>query len=116
MKPYLITVINAITLIAMGLWGYFGSGNPSVTALIPVFAGVIFLVLSRGIKTANKTVAHITVLLTLLVWIALVKPLSGGISRNDPVSIARVMVMMLTCALALFFYIKSFIDIRRQRS
>jgi len=115
MKPYQITVVNSISLIVMGLWGYFGSQNPSFTSLIPVFAGIILIVLTRGIKNANKTIAHISVIFTLLVLIALIKPLSGSLSRNDHAAIARVIVMMITCVLSLVIYIKSFIDVRRQR-
>ena len=116
MKPYQITVINSISLIVMGLWGYLGSSNPSFTALIPVIAGIILLVFAKGIKNANKTMAHISVIVTLLILIALIKPLSGSISRNDHAAMARVLVMMITCILALFIYIKSFIDARKQRS
>jgi uncharacterized protein YhhL (DUF1145 family) len=115
MKPYLITVINSITLIVMGLWGYFSSESPSFTALIPVFAGVILLALAGGFRKRNTTIAHIIVIFTLIVLIALIKPLSGTLSRNDHTATARVMVMMITCILALFTYIKSFIDARKQR-
>ena len=99
----------------MGLWGYFGSPTPSFTSLIPVFAGMILLALTRGIRKANKTIAHISVIFTLLVLIALIKPLSGSLSRNDHAATARVLVMMFTCVLALVIYIKSFIDVKQQR-
>lgn len=99
----------------MGLWGYLSSENPSLTSLIPVLAGIILLLLSRGIRNANKTIAHISVVFTLLVLIALIKPLSGSLSRNDHAAISRVLVMMITCVLALAIYIKSFIDVRRQK-
>lgn len=116
MKPYQITLINALTLIIIGLWGFFSSADPSFTALIPVFAGILLLVFVKGIKEANRVMAHIAVFLTLILLIALIKPLTGSISRNDSASIIRVLIMMITCVLALAIYIKSFIDARKQRS
>ena len=39
MNSYLANFINSVTLMGMGLWGYFESS--SVTALIPVLFGFI---------------------------------------------------------------------------
>ncbi len=99
----------------MGLWGYFGSANPSATALIPVFAGIVMLSLTKWVMEENKIVAHIVVSLTFIMLIALFKPLLGSISRNDQAAVIRILAMMFTCSLAMVFYIKSFIDARRQR-
>lgn len=115
MKPYLINAINASILVIVGLLGYFGSDTPSVTALIPVFAGVILLVLVKGMKDGNKVVAHIVVTLTLLTLMALFKPLSGALSRNDTGAVIRVFIMITSNLVALIVYIKSFIDARRNR-
>ncbi|HEX2395160.1 MAG TPA: hypothetical protein VHI78_07430 [Bacteroidales bacterium] len=116
MKPHRITLINALTLIILGLWGYFSPADPSFTALIPVFAGVLLLAFVKGMKESNKVIAHITVFLTLILLIALIKPLTGSLSRNDPAAITRVLIMMVSCMLALAIYIKSFIEARKQRS
>jgi len=115
MKPYLINLINASILIIVGLFGYFGSETPSVTALIPVFAGVILLLLIKGMKDENKVIAHVVVTLTLFVFIALFKPLMGAIARNNIGAIIRVLIMILTNLTALIIYIKSFIDVRRNK-
>lgn len=116
MKPFQITLINGVILILLGLWGFFGSKDSSFTALIPVFAGTVLLFLTRGMKEHNRVFSHIAVGLTFVLLIALIKPLTGSLSRNDNAAIARVLVMMITCALALFIYIKSFIDARKQRN
>jgi hypothetical protein len=115
MKPFLINAINASVLIIVGLLGYFGSDTPSVTALIPVFAGVILLLLVKSMKDGNRVVAHIVVTLTLLLLIALIKPLTGAINRNDPGAVIRVVIMIVTNLVALVIYIKSFVDARRNR-
>lgn len=114
MKLFQINLINALTLIVIGIWGYFASSDPSFTALIPVVAGIILLLFTPGIRNANKIIAHIAVLLTLIIFVALLKPLSGAISRSDTMAIARVLLMMLTSLLALVLYIKNFVDVRRQ--
>jgi hypothetical protein len=113
MKPYQINIINSITLIIMGLWGYIASKVHSPTAFISVIAGILMLAFTKGLKNQNKIISHIVVILTLLMLIALIKPLTGSISRNNPVAIMRVLAMMLTCAIAMVFYIKSFMDARK---
>ncbi|HEY9115255.1 MAG TPA: hypothetical protein VIN10_11195 [Bacteroidales bacterium] len=116
MKPHLASLINAILLIILGLWGYFGSETPSFTALIPVFAGIILLFLNQGLKKENKTIAHIAVIVTILVLAGLVKPLMGALDRADTAAISRVVIMMFSTLVALISFIKSFIDARKNKA
>ena len=113
MVPFVYTIINAVALISLGLWGYISSDNPSMTALIPVISGIIFLALSKGMKNENKVVAHIVVILTLVIFVALIKPLTAAFSRSDTAAETRVIIMMLTSLAAIISYIKSFIDARK---
>ena len=115
MKAHTASLVNALILIGFGLWAYFGSDTPSKTALIPVGFGAVILFLYRGVKKENKIVAHIAVLLTLLILGGLVKPLTAATGRGDGLAIMRVSVMILSTVGALFFFIKSFIDVRRAR-
>lgn len=115
MKPYQASLLNAIILVAFGLWGYFASEDPSLTALIPVAVGVVLLLLGPGLRRQNRTIAHIVVVLTLLILLALIKPLSGSFERSDTPAMVRVLVMMATSALAMVYFIKSFVDARRER-
>lgn len=114
MKAHTASLMNALILIGFGLWAYLGSDSPSATALIPVGIGAVLLVLYPGVKKENKIVAHIAVLLTLLILVGLIKPLLGALDRNW-LAIVRVLVMMLSTVVALVFFIKSFIDVRRAR-
>ena len=116
MKAHTASLINAVILIGFGLWAYLGSETPSKTALIPVFFGVIILSLYEGVKNENKIVAHIAVLMTLLILGGLVKPLTASMGREDGLATMRVSVMMLSTVVALVFFIKSFIDVRRART
>ncbi len=117
MKPFQANLLNAIVLIIMGLWGYFDyvSDKPSPTALIPVAFGVLFLLVTPPFKKENKIVAHVVVLLTFLLIIALFMPLLGAIGRNDSAAIFRVGLMMASSVFALIIFIKSFIDARKAR-
>lgn len=116
MKAHTANLINALVLIAFGLWAYFGSETPSATAFIPVGFGVVLLAFYKGVEKEDKIVAHIAVLLTLLILIALVKPLTAALGRDDSMAVVRVVVMMLTSALSMVFFIKSFVDVRRARA
>lgn len=113
MKPYLINFLNALVLIILGCWAYFTSETPSVTALIPVIAGAILLAITPGFKNGNRVFAHVAVVLTFLMLLGLVKPLTGSIGRADNLGIARVVVMMISSLAAIIVFIKSFIDARR---
>lgn len=115
MNTFYFYVINAVTLIVVALVGYLGSETPSVTALIPVFAGLLLLTFVKGFKSGNKTIAHIVVVITFLTLLALFKPLSGAISRNDSAATIRVLLMILTGIIAMAAFIKSFIDARKNR-
>jgi hypothetical protein len=44
--------------------------------------------------------------------VALLKPLSGSISRHDSAAVFRVSVMMITSFLSMVVFVKSFIDAR----
>ena len=115
MKAHTASLINAVLLIVLPLWGYLSSETPSVTALIPAFIGVALLVMNYGVKKENKIIAHIAVLLTLVILFGLIKPLMGALGRGDGLAISRVLVMIISTALAMIFFVKSFIDARKRR-
>ena len=115
MKAHTASLINAVLLIVLPLWGYLSSETPSVTALIPAFIGVALLVMNYGVKKENKIIAHIAVLLTLVILFGLIKPLMGALGRGDGLAISRVLVMIISTVLAMVFFVKSFIDARKRR-
>ncbi|MEN1785236.1 MAG: hypothetical protein AAGF77_08870 [Bacteroidota bacterium] len=115
MKVYIVSLINAIVLITLSLWGYFSSATPSITALIPAIIGVLLLLCYKGVKNENKIIAHIAVLLTLVVSAGLIKPLIGASERNDTMAILRVLIMLLSAVVALYAFVRSFIDARKNK-
>lgn len=116
MKPYIASRINAIILIIFASWAYFSSETPSFTALIPLFIGVVLLLLNSGVKKEAKIPAHIAVLLTLIACIGLIKPLFGTIEKDSLIGIVRVCIMLLSSVFAMVTFIRSFIEVRRQRN
>ena len=115
MKAHKVSLINAILLIVLPLWGYLSSETPSLTALIPAFIGVVLVGLNFGVKKENKVIAHIAVLLTLLILIGLVKPLFGALGRADNLAVTRIIVMIISTVMAIIFFVKSFIDAKKRR-
>jgi len=114
MKAHVANLINAIVLIIMGLWGYFETS--SNTAFIPVGFGVALLFLTGGVKNENKIIAHIAVVLTLLILLAMLgmrlpKALDAG-----GMSLVRTIVPIVTGIVAMVAFVKSFIDARKART
>ena len=105
MKAHSASLINAAFLITLSLWGYWSSDSPSTTALIPTFTGVFLVLLNKGIKNENKMIAHIAVLLTLLMSIGLIKPLTAAFGREDNAAILRVLFMLISTIFAFIFLI-----------
>ena len=116
MKVSWLSLINAIALICLGMWGYVDSESKPVTALIPVFFGLILLLVNKGVKNQNKVIAHIAVIITLLIFVGLIKPLLGTIERENTYGIIRVSIMIFTTLWAMVAFIKSFISARKENS
>ena len=115
MKASSSSLLNAIILISMGLWGYFESESKAITALIPVIIGTILLLVNKGVKNENKALAHVAVLLTFLILLGLVKPLLGAFERENTYAIIRVLLMIISSLWAMISFIKSFISARKNR-
>ena len=115
MKASSSSLLNAIILISMGLWGYFESESKAITALIPVIIGIILLLVNKGVKNENKALAHVAVLLTFLILFGLVKPLLGAFERENTYAVIRVLLMIISSLWAMISFIKSFISARKNR-
>lgn len=116
MKPYLANLMNALSLIGLSFWGYLSSETPSITALIPLFIGIILLILTPGVRKQNKMVAHIAVFLTLVVLTGLIKPLLGVFERWDTTAILRVCIMVLSSIVAMVAFILNFIAAKKNKA
>tara|TARA_B100001778_G_scaffold319195_1_gene308452 strand:- start:360 stop:716 length:357 start_codon:yes stop_codon:yes gene_type:complete len=107
--------VNSIALMTMSLWGFFDTN--SMTALIPAIFGLILFSLGMLLNKEKlvKISAHLIVLFTLLILVALsVQVLPGAFERGG-IGLARVIVMTATSSIAMIVFIKSFIDNRKSR-
>ena len=113
MNSHKANVINSLSLTLIGLWGYFEVVSP--TALIPVIFGVILLSCTNGLKKQNKLIAHIAVLLTLVILIALIVMRLPKSLDSGGVGLIRVVIMILTSIFSMVYFVKSFIANRKNK-
>ncbi len=108
-------LINSISLISMSVWGYMDTN--SFTALIPAAFGVILFILGTMLTNEKlvKLSAHLLVLFTLLILLALIIQVLPGVIDRGGVGLIRVILMISTSSLAMIIFIKSFIDNRKSR-
>tara|TARA_X000001036_G_scaffold417194_1_gene434951 strand:+ start:242 stop:547 length:306 start_codon:yes stop_codon:yes gene_type:complete len=99
----------------MGSWSYLINESRPITALIPVFVGLCLLLLNKRVKNEDKLGAHLAVLITFVIIIGLLKPLIGSFERENYQAIFRITLMEVTSILALFSFVKSFVEIRKNR-
>ncbi|MEM9258731.1 MAG: hypothetical protein AAGA62_03730 [Bacteroidota bacterium] len=116
MTPATASLINALLLLGLGAYGYFSSDTPSATALIPAVVGLVLLLCNPGIKSGNKVIAHVAVLLTLLMVFGLIKPLMGAMERSDTAAVTRVSIMLLSTIIAMVFFVRNFINNRKSKA
>jgi len=117
MKAATANLLNAVVLIAAGLYGYFGvaaaDGTHSYTALIPAAFGLLFLVLHKGVASANKVIAHVVVVLTLILLVIcimrFVKVEEWGAKKYI------FLACIISNAVALVAFIGSFVAARRNK-
>ena len=108
-------LINSIALMSMSAWGYIDTN--SFTALIPAVFGVILFLLGTMLTNTKlvKLSAHLVVLFTLLILLALVIQVLPGVVERGGIGLIRVILMISTSAIAMIIFIKSFIDNRKSR-
>lgn len=108
-------LINSIALISMSAWGYVDTN--SFTALIPAFFGIILFILGTMLTNEKlvKLSAHLVVLFTLLILLALVIQVLPGVIERGGIGLIRVILMISTSSIAMIIFIKSFIDNRKSR-
>lgn len=116
MPAHTASLINAATLIACSAWAYLAVSGVHWTPLIPGAVGLALLACYPGVKAENKVVAHIAVLLTVALLVALFMPLRSALQSGETGALIRSVAMVATTVLALVFFIKSFRDARRRRA
>lgn len=117
MKAAGANLLNALVLIGAGLYGYFGitasDGTHSLTALIPAAFGLLFLMMNKGVANGNKVIAHIVVILTLVLLVMCIMRFMKVEEWNSKKYVF--LACIISNAIALIAFIKSFIDARKKR-
>ena len=113
-----VSIVFGFLLSALGLYGYFGMGMVSITALIPLFIGVPVIILGllafneKRIKDSMHA-ASVLVLLGLIgsVYRFLQKIIIGNLDGSSLILI----IMSVLCIIFLILAINSFIEARKAR-
>ena len=120
MNAYKVNLVNSVILIVIGIWGFLDVNdsfeNIKLTPLISVGFGIVLLLCSSGIKKQNKVIAHVAVLLTLVVLLALFMPLYKAIfERDNLMAVIRILIMIGSSVLAIVAFVRSFIAARKNK-
>ena len=113
------TRLFGLLLIVLGLASYVTTGRTSVTALIPAFVGVVFVILALVARNpaARKHVMHAAVALALLGALGtlgrIIPAVRDGNTTRPAVLAQIAMTVMLLVYVALG--VRSFIEARRAR-
>jgi len=119
-----LTVVYGVALIALGLYGYFGSGQASVTALIPAFFGLPIAIagLLAARENLRKHAMHAAAALALLGTIGaargipgLVKIL-GGEEVERPIAVASQSILFFLSLIFVLLCVRSFMLARKSQA
>lgn len=117
------TIAFGIVLVLLGLVAYIASAMASITALIPSFFGLVFLILGiTGLREGlRKHAMHASAAVGLLGFIGtvmgLVKLFSllAGADVERPYAVIVQAIMALLCLIYIGLAVRSFIAARRGR-
>jgi hypothetical protein len=117
-------MVFGLALVVLGVAGYFGTGRQSATALIPAYAGVLFLILGgiARVPGARKHAMHAAAALAVLGVFGTVGGLVkffrmlGGADVERPAAVRSQAVMCVLCVVFVILCVRSFIAARRART
>jgi peptidoglycan/LPS O-acetylase OafA/YrhL len=115
-----ITIVVGLILIGLGLYGYFGTGTTSITALIPAFVGTPILLLGAlALKDSmRKHAMHAAVMLGLLGFLGAVGNVARVLAKGGeiiPTAMTMTCSMGVVCAVFVALCVRSFIQARKAR-
>jgi hypothetical protein len=110
--PYVANTINALVLILAGLAAYFLLPSRPLLALAAPAFGILLLATTHHLRRHNRFVFHTVTALTLLAGFLLILRINPDTFVWD-VKNTLLLVMGLSCFLAVFSYVASFLRERR---
>lgn len=114
------TRLVGFLLIVLGIVGYLGTGQTSLTALIPAFFGAVFVLLALAARneSARRHAMHAAVAVGLLGLVATLSRLLPALGTPGALSRPAVLSQLVMAVLLTYYVgkgVKSFIDARRAR-
>jgi hypothetical protein len=119
-----LSITYGVIFILMGLISYFGISSESITALIPAFFGIPMLILGwLGLSEKYlKHIMHGAAGLMLFGFFGTIGGLIkffkmlGGVQPERPAAVTVQAIMALMCLVFLILAVKSFLDVRKNKS
>ncbi|NEM97831.1 hypothetical protein [Pontibacter burrus] len=115
MHPYVINSINAVILIVAGLIVFFIHPAQPAVALVAPGLGTMLLACTYHLRKHNRFVTHTVTALTLLAAIVVISRLNAAGEDWDTRHML-LLLMGLSCMVAVGVFISSFIKERRLRN
>ena len=119
------TILFGVLMILLGVVGYFATGRQSVTALIPVIPGLIWLAFGAVARSdrLRKHVMHAAAALSLIGFLGMTRAIvnfirwqTGGEAPARPAAVVSQAVLGLLFLVFLILCVRSFIAARRSRA
>lgn len=121
-----LTIGFGVVLAALGVWGFVATGSAHPTALIPAYAGVLFVIFGVLANSENPKRRmlwmHIAVTVALLLFLGTipavideVRMLRGAVFPH-PIAVEEKAAMSLLCLVFVGMCVRSFIAARKART
>ena len=120
-----VTIAFGLLLIILGVAGFVLTGSTHPTALIPSWAGLLFIVFGALANSADAKKRmlwkHVSVTVALLLFLGTIKAdvdvirLSRGMVFAHPIAVEEKAGMSLLCLLYVLLCVRSFVVARKQR-
>ena len=118
------TITFGVLMILLGVVGYFVTGRQSLTALIPVIPGVVWIMLGTAARSerVRKHAMHAAAALSAVGFIAMIRAMitlvrwkTGGEAPERPAAVVSQSILGLLFLAFLILCVRSFIAARRAR-
>ncbi|HEX5625639.1 MAG TPA: hypothetical protein VFX48_06475, partial [Saprospiraceae bacterium] len=107
---------NGVIMLAIGFWGYAANQFAAHTAFVPLGFGLYLVAVSRFLKEERAGLFFFNAGITLVVMLAMTRPLLRNAEQSDGTGMLRVGLEMLACAMALIVYYRNWKLIKGQIS
>jgi hypothetical protein len=107
MKSNQAALMNSIVLLVVGAWGFVANHFMVHTAIVPLGAGLLFLVLSKFLSNGQKGLLILMMVLSLSLFIAFMVPFKRNAEQGDVFGMLRLGIEMIACAIAFIVYLRN---------